>query len=60
MSGDVPGAGLGIPPAALSLGRACPCGALAETDAAECRKCRARARWARRRGLRSVATGNGG
>jgi hypothetical protein len=59
MSADSPGNGLGLLPGPLSLGRDCACGALADSGSAECRKCRARARWARRRAQRSAGIGDG-
>jgi len=59
MSADSPDNGLGLLPGALILGRDCACGALAESGSAACRKCRARARWARRRSHRSAGIGDG-
>jgi hypothetical protein len=59
MSADSPGNGLGLLPGALSLSHDCACGALAESGSAVCRKCRARARWARRRSHRSGGIGAG-
>ena len=59
MSADSPGNGLGLLPGLVSLGRDCACGASAESGSAVCRKCRARARWARRRSHRSTGIGDG-